>query len=604
MNLLQTSGAVPKDTSPRERRSLRRFLGYASKYRLLIGLAAAAGIVRYLIPLVLPWVIKILVDQYLHPLAPQSEIELHMLMLGLVGLYVIYALSSYYRSYLSGLAGHKIIFDLREALYLHLQRMSLSFFDRQRVGEVVNRITGDIAAAQNFVGQALISATMDLSCVGVIIILILAAHWKLALVSLSVIPCFGFTNYFLIKRIKAKSRDIHDKLQVMSGELHEQFSAISTIQAFTQEENEAQEFRQQNEEYLDSILSNVKLQSIALALTSFLTAIGPLIVLWYGTVEVWAGQLTVGTLMAFYAYLGLLYQPVQRLTELNVILTNSLAAMDRIFEMFDTYPEIQEKRNPLNIVRSRGEIAFEQIGFKYNGGLAVLSEFDLRIPAGKSVAFVGPSGAGKSTILKLLLRFYDVTSGRIAIDGTDIRDIGLKSLRQQIAFVAQDPILLSGTIMENLRYGKPDATPDQIRAAAHAAFADHFIDRLPLGYETPIGERGIRLSGGEKQRLALARAFLKDAPILILDEPTSALDADSEELIKQALRQLLKGRTSLVIAHRLSTLEFVDEITVVEEGRILERGTHEELLKKSGSLYRRYAEQQLTLDFERQSPRG
>ncbi len=516
-------------------------------------------------------------------------------MSALCGLYVIYAISSYYRSYLAGLAGHKIIFDLREALYLHLQRMSLSFFDRQKVGEVVNRMTGDIAAAQNFVGAALVSSTMDMSCVGLIIVVLFTAHWKLALVSLSVIPCFGLANHLLTKKIKAKSRKIHDKLQEMSGELHEQFSAISTIQAFTQEENEAKEFRQQNEEYLDSILSNVKLQSIALGITSFLTAFGPLLVLWYGVLEVWAGRLSVGTLMAFYAYLGMLYQPIQRLTELNLILANSLAAMDRIFEMFDIYPEIQERPRALNMGRIRGDITFENTSFQYSGGLPVLADFHLEIAAGRSIALVGPSGAGKSTILKLLLRFYDVGAGRITIDQTDIRHITLQSLRSQIAFVSQEPILLSGTIIENLRYGKPDASFEEIQKAARAASADGFIERLPLGYETPVGERGVRLSGGERQRLALARAFLKDAPILILDEPTSALDANSEHLIKKALNLLLKNRTSLIIAHRLSTLEFVDEIVVIQDGKILERGVHHELMKRPSSLYRRYAEQQLTL---------
>jgi len=580
---------------PKKRKSLSRFLTYAAPYRLLIGLAIATGILRYLIPLVLPWVVKVLVDDFLSEGSQRSAFHLHILMLGLCGLYVIYAISSYYRSYLAGLAGHKIIFDLREALYLHLQRMSLSFFDRQKVGEVVNRMTGDIAAAQNFVGAALVSSSMDLSCVGLIIVVLFAAHWKLALVSLSVIPLFGIANHLLTKKIKAKSRKIHDKLQEMSGELHEQFSAISTIQAFTQEENEAKEFRQQNEEYLDSILSNVKLQSIALGITSFLTAFGPLLVLWYGVLEVWGGRLSVGTLMAFYAYLGMLYQPIQRLTELNLILTNSLAAMDRIFEMFDIYPEIQERPQALDMKHIRGDISFENTSFQYNGGLPVLADFHLEIVAGRSIALVGPSGAGKSTILKLLLRFYDVGAGRITIDQTDIRHITLQSLRSQIAFVSQEPILLSGTIIENLRYGKPKASFEEIQKAARAASADGFIERLPLGYETPVGERGIRLSGGERQRLAIARAFLKDAPILILDEPTSALDADSEYLIKKALGLLLKNRTSLIIAHRLSTLEFVDEIVVIQDGKILERGVHGELMKRPSSLYRRYAEQQLTL---------
>ncbi|MBI3088326.1 MAG: ABC transporter ATP-binding protein [Candidatus Omnitrophica bacterium] len=573
-------------------RSLRRFLRYVRPYRKLIGLAVGFGVVRYLIPLVLPWTLKVLVDDFLAPGAARPHRELHLLMAGLCGLYAVYAVVSYLRSYLAGLAGHRIIFDLREQLYLHVQRMSLSFFDRQKIGAVVARMTVDIASAQNFVGSALVNTAMDLSCVAVIIGLLFAAHPKLALVSLSVIPCYVVISYALTKRIRLKSREMHRQLQDISGDLHEQFAAISTIQAFTQEEAEARGFRELNERYLGTVLSSVKLQSIALGATGFLTALGPILVLWVGVVEVWAGRLSVGTLMAFYAYLGMLYQPIQRLTELNLILTNSLAAMDRIFEVFDTYPEVQERPNAKALGRGRGDVAFEGVTFRYAGRGPVLEDFSLAIPAGSTVALVGPSGAGKSTLVKLLVRFYDVSGGRVTIDGIDTREVTLKSLRQQIAIVPQEPILFSGTVAENLRYGRPNATDAEIRQAARAAFADSFIERLPEGYETEVGERGVKLSGGQKQRLAIARAFLRDAPIVILDEPTSALDAESEELIKRALQELLKHRTALIIAHRLSTIEHADRVVVIDDGRLIEQGRHEELLKSPASLYRRYASRQ------------
>jgi len=309
---------------------------------------------------------------------------------------------------------------------------------------------------------------------------------------------------------------------------------------------------------------------------------------------VWAGRLTIGTLMAFYAYLGMLYQPIQRLTELNLILANSLAAMDRIFEVFDTFPEVQEQLKPIVLSRVRGELSFEAVSFHYEGREPILERLDLHIPAGTTMALVGPSGAGKSTLIKLLPRFYDVTSGRITLDGIDIRQATLKSLRAQIAIVAQEPLLFSGTVTENLRFGKPQATLEEIRRATQAAFADAFIEQLPHGYDTEIGERGLRLSGGQKQRLAIARAFLKDAPIIILDEPTSALDAESEELIKQALNRLLEGRTALIIAHRLSTIEHADTVIVLDQGRIVEHGRHAQLMKQPGGLYRRYAERQLS----------
>ena len=573
--------------------SLRRFLGYVRPYRLLIALAVGCGTVRYLIPLVLPWTLKVLVDDFLSPTGGSPRSQLHLMMAGLCGLYAVYAVTSFFRSYLAGLAGHRIIFDLRHQLYLHVQRMSLSFFDRQQIGAVVARMTVDIASAQNFVGSALVNTAMDLSCVAVIIGLLVAAHAKLALVSLSVIPFYILISYHLTKRIRLKSREMHRQLQDISGDLHEQFAAISTIQAFTQEETEAREFRELNERYLGTVLAGVKLQSIALGATGFLTALGPILVLWAGAVEVWAGRISIGTLMAFYAYLGMLYQPIQRLTELNLILTNSLAAMDRIFEVFDTYPEVQERPQAAALGRVRGDIAFEQVTFRYEGREPVLEEFSLAIPAGTTAALVGPSGAGKSTLMKLLVRFYDVTEGRVALDGLDIRDVTLKSLRQQIAIVPQDPILFSGTIADNLRYGRPEATDEEIRRAAREAFADTFIERMPQGYQTQVGERGVRLSGGQKQRLAIARAFLKDAPVVILDEPTSALDAESEELIKQALRRLLKGRTALIIAHRLSTIEHAGRVIVIDDGRLAEQGRHEELLSSPGGLYRRYASRQL-----------
>ena len=583
---------TPPDAMP-PRSSLRRFLGYVRPYRGIIAVAVACGVIRYLIPLALPWTLKVLVDDFLKSGSPHLPLRLHTLMAGLCGLYALYAVVSYFRSYLAGLAGHRIIFDLRQQLYLHVQRMSLSFFDRQQIGAVVARMTSDIASAQNFVGSALVNTAMDLSCVVIIIGLLCTAHWKLALAALSVIPCYAAISYALTKRIRKKSRDIHNQLQEISGDLHEQFAAISTIQAFTQEEAEAREFKAQSERYLDTVLSSVKLQSIALGATGFLTALGPILVLWFGVMEVWDGRLSVGTLMAFYAYLGMLYQPIQRLTELNLTLTNSLAAMDRIFEVFDTYPEVQERPQAQVLGRAHGEIAFERVSFHYDGRESVLDEFSLAIPAGTTVALVGPSGAGKSTLVKLLVRFYDVTEGHVTIDGVDIRDVTLKSLRQQIAIVPQDPILFSGTITENLRYGKPVATDEEIRQAAREAFADTFIAQLPDGYDTEVGERGVKLSGGQKQRLAIARAFLRDAPIVILDEPTSALDAESEELIKQALQRLLKDRTALIIAHRLSTIEHADRVVVIDEGRIVEQGRHEELLRSPNGLYRRYASRQL-----------
>jgi subfamily B ATP-binding cassette protein MsbA len=590
---VESPASSPAQAVSASRRSLSRFLGFVRPYRGLLAAAVGFGILRYLVPLALPWSIKIIVDDFLAPGSLRSHKELHLLMAGLCALYVLYAVSSYWRSYLAGRAGHRLIFDLRQALYLHVQRMSLSFFDRQKIGAVVSRMTTDIASAQNFVGAAFVATIMDFTCIAAIIGVIFWVHPALALVSLSVLPAYAAISHALQKRIRAKSRAIHHQLQEISGDLHEQFAGISTIQAFTQEDAAAREFRTQSEEYFETVMGNVRLQSIALGATGLLTALGPILVLWYGATEVWAGTLTVGSLMAFYGYLGMLYQPVQRLTELNLILANSLAAMDRIFEVFDTFSEVQEASGARELPRVAGDIAFDSVDFQYAGREPVLERLSLRIAPGTTAALVGPSGAGKSTLVKLLPRFYDVTGGRILLDGTDIRAVTLKSLRRQIAVVSQEPILFSGTIEDNLRYGNPEASEEAVRAASRAAFADAFIAALPDGYQTQIGERGVRLSGGQKQRVAIARAFLKDAPIIILDEPTSALDAESEELIKQALHRLLEGRTALIIAHRLSTIEHADLVVVLDHGRIIEQGRHEDLMRRPGGLYRRYAEHQV-----------
>jgi subfamily B ATP-binding cassette protein MsbA len=570
------------------RNSLRRFLTYLRPYRSLVALAAAFGIVRYLIPLALPWSVKVVVDDFLGPPGARPRIRLDLLMAALVALYLVFGVVSYWRSYLAGVAGHRLIFDLRRDLYQHVQRMSLSFFDRQRIGAVVARMTSDIASAQNFVGAAFVNTAMDLASIFAILVVLWVAHWKLALVAVAVLPCYALISHRLTQLIRRQSRTIHDQLEEISGELHEQMGAMATIQSFTQEEAEARAFDRHSRRYLRSVLVSVRLQAVALGVTGFLTALGPILVLWVGAHEVLAGRLTVGTLMAFYGYLGLLYQPVQRLAELNLVVSNSRAAMDRIFEVFDTYPEVRERTGATELAQVRGEIAFEDVSFRYDAGSPVLDGISLRIAAGTMVALVGPSGAGKSTLVKLLPRFYDVTAGRITIDGVDLRELTLKSLRQHIGIVAQEPLLLSGSIAENLRYGRPDATDAEVREAARLAFATEFIERLPGGYDTEIGERGLRLSGGEKQRLALARAFLKNAPILILDEPSSALDPESEALIKRALAQLLRGRTAVIIAHRLSTIEHADEVVVLDHGRVVERGPHQQLLTQQG-LYHRYA---------------
>ncbi|MFH1868927.1 MAG: ABC transporter ATP-binding protein [Candidatus Omnitrophota bacterium] len=544
-------------------RNILRFMHYVKKHRRLLILAIITGIIRYVIPLSIPLAIRILVDRFLIPGIGKRVWELHILMGGLCFLYIVYALTSYFRSYFVGILGHRIISDLRRDLYLHLQKMSLSYFSRRRVGEVVSRMTGDISSAQNIVSSAIINAVMDTVLLLLLVLMLFAINIRLTLISISIIPFYILAHSFLSKQIRATSYNIHNQAEKISGELHEQFSAVSTIQAFNQEYRKAYEFEKQSRKYFWALRSNLKFQAIALGFTGFLTSLGPTIGLWAGALEVLKGRLTIGALMSFYAYLGMFYQPIQRLADLKLVFLNSLASIDRIFEVFDTYPEIHDLPDAVDLKNVRGEITFNNITFNYEGSEPIFKNLSIKVPPCSTLALVGQSGCGKSSLASLILRFYDIDEGSILIDGYDIRKITLRSLRESIAFVAQNPILLSGTIEENLRLGKLNASFEEIEDAARRAYAHIFIEKLPKGYQTEIGERGFNLSGGEKQRIAIARAFLKNSPILIFDEPTSALDSTSEEFIKLSLRELTRDRTTIIIAHRLTTIEFADYIFAV-----------------------------------------
>ncbi len=589
---------TPDRTSPRSdktkpRANFWRFLIFLGPNRRAFIWSFIFGVIRYCIPLALPWVIKIIIDEYLPAGSVKTSADLNLLMTGLIGIYVIYAIASFYRAYFVGLLSNRVIFRIRRSLYFHLQNMSLSYFERRKVGSIVSRITQDISAAQNIIGTAMITALMDLVFIGVILVFLFMMNVKLALVSLAILPVYGLTHYRISGKIRTRSREAQEHSENIQGELHEQFSSIAHTQAFGQESLEAEQFTGSSRNFFLSLMSGVKLQSMALAVTSFLTAIGPVIVLWVGSGYVMTGAFTVGELVAFYSYLGFLYQPIQRMTELGVIAASSLSAIDRIYEVFDTMPEVVEDQQPVVMQRCAGRLRFEDVGFEYEKHRPILNNFSLDVREGESVALIGPSGAGKSTILKLLLRYYDPQRGSITLEGTNIKRLTLTSLRQQTAFVAQEPLLLDASIRDNLIYAKPDATDKDLRKAIKLSYCEEFIFNLPQGLDTMVGERGSKLSGGQKQRLAIARAFLRDAPIILLDEPTSALDPVSEDFIKEALKGLLGSRTAIIIAHRLSTIEGVDRIVVVENGFIAEEGHPEELLNKANSHYREMLNRQI-----------
>lgn len=571
--------------------SLKKFLSHVKPYRWLIVVATIFGLLKYNIPLIFPLVLKNVIDHLLSP-SSYDTTKFHYTMMSLVALYVFWAVATYLRSYFADRTGQRIIFDLRHELYVHLQRMSLSFYEKRQVGSVASRLLGDIASAQNFVGAAFTNTIMDASSLFLIAFFLFSMNWRLALVSISILPFYVVLNKYFKSRIKKTSQLAQRKMEEISGNVHEKLGGISIIQSYTREKAEEKLFLQDNREYLSYQLKNVKHNAYAQSMVGFLTSIAPVLVVWYGAMQVIHGHLTVGELTAFYAYLGMFYTPLNRLTELNILLANSQSAIERIFEVFNTSPDVMDHPNAKEFETIKGEIRFQKAHFAYEPSKTVLKDIDLSIPAGCTVALVGPSGAGKSTFVKLIPRFYDVSAGSITIDSQDIRDFKLSCLRRHIATVPQEPILFSGTIYENIMFGNSSATEKDVQSAAISANAHDFICKLPNGYQSEIGEGGMKLSGGQRQRIALARAFLKNAPILILDEATSSLDSKAENLIQQALKRLMQGRTTIIIAHRLSTIQSADKIVVFDNGAIVEVGNHQELLQKSYGLYRRLYEEQ------------
>lgn len=538
---------------------LRRFLGLIRPEWTLILLATSAGIARFLIPLAVPWGIKLIIDEVLlESSATGSWFRLHTIALSLIGLYILWAVFSFLRLYASGLAGNRIIFRLRHQLFQHLQNMSLAFFDQRKVGAIVSRVTSDIKAAENLVGYGVTATLMDLASLFVICWIICFLQWQLALLTFVLFPLHIVFSRIFSKRIRQHAYKVQSSIESLSGMLHEVFSGVFTLRSFTREKETEQAFLAEAKTHRDAMDLNFRDQAIGLTLTGFLSAVAPLCIIWVGGAFVLQGSLSVGSLVAFYGYVGLLYSPVSRLSELNVVIGTSLAALDRIYEVLDQPCDVQDSEDSLEAKNIEGNIEFDQVSFGYSDKQNLLEECSFKINAGEKVLITGKNGSGKSTLIRLLLRFYPVKKGIIRLDGKPIENYQLESFRKQFSVVAQNPILFSGSVLENVLLGNSEATEVDAISAAKKVGIHELIEGLPQGYSTVVGEKGLKLSGGERQRIAMARAYLKNAPIVILDEATSSVDAGSASLIKSKVHDLWPGKTVITIAHHTFEREDVD----------------------------------------------
>jgi len=507
-----------------------------------------------------------------------------------IGLAVCKGAGRYIQEYFIKTAGQLVVQDIRNDLYAHSMSLSMGYFSRSSTGNVMSRILNDVGALSRSAADVLVDGLRESFTLVGLTIVAFQSDWRLATIAFLVMPVSIVPASIIGRRIKDNTRRGQRTMGSLTGVLQESLAGIKVIKAFGTEARETQRFKGENKRFYHFIRKVLKYDSAATPVIEILSSFGVGAVLWYGIQRVSQGAMTQGDLSSFVAALLMMYAPLKRLTKVSNTIQRSLGAAERVFELMDEEPDIVDQPDAVAASRPVGHIAFCQVGFAY-GREPVLHDVSLAIRAGEIVALVGPSGGGKSTIIGLLNRFYDPQQGSILIDGRDIRHLTQESLKQGIALVDQETFLFNDTVRSNIRYGRPDASDAEVEKAAELAYADEFVRAMPKGYETVIGDRGVRLSGGQRQRICIARAILRDAPILLLDEATSALDTESEAMVQKALGNLMQNRTTIVVAHRLSTVMHADKIVVLEDGRICEIGNHQELLA-GGGLYRRLYEMQ------------
>ena len=561
---------------------------------LTVALVAVLG--ETLTVILEPWPIKIVVDNILQ--SKKLPAVLGDIVTGLFGqnanaivafavaavavIAIVGAVSSYFEKYLTTSVSQWVAHDLRRTLYHHIQRLSLAEHDEARSGDLITRVTSDIEAIQDFINSALLGILVDVMTLVGMIGVMFYLNWRFTLIALSVSPALFLVVYSYTRRIKSASRAVRTQEGILLSVVQEVLTSIRVVKAFAREDYEDDRFESQSLANVEAGLQARAVKAKLAPLVEVIVALGTCLVLWYGARLAMAGQLSAGVLIVFLLYLGKMYKPMRDLSKMTDTVSKAMVGRERIQEVLDMESRVRDAQGARPAPRFKGQIEFSEVSFSYGNGKPILKDVSFTIEAGQIAAIVGPSGTGKTTIVSLIPRFYDPVSGIVRIDGTDIRRYQLKSLRDQISFVLQDTLLFRATIWENIAYGKPDFAPGEIRRAAELADASAFIEAMPDGYDTMVGERGISLSGGQRQRIAIARAVIRDTPILILDEPTAGLDAASEQAVIKALDALMKGRTSVVIAHHLGTIRHADVIFVINEFALVEQGTHEELLARNG----------------------
>jgi len=569
-------------------KSFKFVLHYLRKYRWVLAVTVLSMLLLVGVQLVAPWIVKTMVETVTDPASTMAEMGLiTQLALGALGVYGVRMLLQFSRSYLAHIAGWSVVADVRRDVYAHLQRLSLRFYSDKQTGQLMSQLVNDTDLLEHLIAHAIPDLAANVALLAGVVVILFNINVRLALLSLIPVPLIILTIKAFNKYVRPAFRARQVTLGELNAALNDNLSGVREIKAFAREEMEAERVGTHIQRYRDSNLRALRLMATFHPLIEFSASLGTIVLVYFGGQFVLGEMLAVGDLVAFFLYLELLYQPIRELSRVWESFQQALAGAVRVNELLREAPGIIDAPDAIALpVDMRGEIMFDNVTFRYHDSETVLEAINLAIPAGKMVALVGPTGVGKTTLVNLIPRFYDVTDGAIRIDGTDIRELMLESIRKHISLVLQDVFLFHGTARENILFGREGASDADVVQAAQIANAHDFIMQLPQGYDTMLGERGVKLSGGQRQRIAIARAVLKDAPILILDEATSAVDTKTEQLIQQSLEKLMAGKTVIVIAHRLSTVRKADLIVVLEGNRIVEQGTHADLMAQGG-LYER-----------------